>query len=175
MNSAHESHQASVLQVLKKAETLKAAGGPKSFRNGRMLSLSLSGFHEIAYTDWGPRDAESTVICVHGLTRQGRDFDRLAEALAEQGHGVICPDLPGRGASQWMRNTLDYVFPQYCADMTALIGGVSGKISWVGTSLGGLIGMVLAGSEGSPIERLVLNEIRQIRSFAAGAAAGSGD
>ncbi len=148
-----------VHQVLTKAEKLKAAPTPQVFRQGRMRSLSTSGFHEIAYTDWGPRESESTIVCVHGLTRQGRDFDRLAGALAAQGHRVICPDLPGRGASQWMRNTMDYAFPQYCVDMSALIGGLSGRISWVGTSLGGLIGMVLAGSEGSPISRLVLNDI----------------
>jgi pimeloyl-ACP methyl ester carboxylesterase len=136
-------------------------------RERRFRGLSLSGFHEIAYTDWGPEDSPSTVICVHGLTRQGRDFDPLARALAAAGHRVLCPDLAGRGASQWLRNTLDYVFPQYCADMSALISGLEGRISWVGTSLGGLIGIVLAGSEDSPIARLALNDIGPDVPFAA--------
>jgi len=143
------------------------------FRRGRFRSLSLSGFHEIAYQDWGPQDSASTVVCVHGLTRQSRDFDALAGALAAQGHRVLCPDLPGRGESQWLRNTMDYVFPQYCADMTTLMAGLQGRVSWVGTSLGGLIGIVLAGSPGSPINRLVLNDIGPDVAFTAAGRVGA--
>ena len=152
-----------------KVATIMGSNGKSApaFRQRRFRGLSLSGFHEIAYTDWGPEDSKSTVICVHGLTRQGRDFDVLAAALAAQGHRVLCPDLPGRGESQWLRHTMDYVFPQYCADMNALMSGLSGRISWVGTSLGGLIGIVLAGQEGSPIVRLALNDIGPDVSFAA--------
>jgi len=146
--------------------------GAVPFRRGRFRSLSLSGFHEIAYQDWGPEDADSTIVCVHGLTRQSRDFDTLASALAAQGHRVICPDLPGRGESQWLRNTMDYVFPQYCADMTTMMAGLKGRVSWVGTSLGGLIGIVLAGSPGSPIDRLVLNDIGPEVAFAAASRVG---
>ena len=122
--------------------------------------LSTSGFHRIAYADWGPEEAETTVVCVHGLTRQGRDFDYLARDLAGRGFRVVCPDLVGRGRSGWLPNVLDYVFPQYCADMATLLATLrSSTIHWVGTSLGGLIGMVLTGMAGSPISRLVVNDI----------------
>lgn len=129
-------------------------------RHGIVKGLSLSGFHDIAYTDWGPLDAKETVLCVHGLTRQGRDFDALARELADAGYRVVCPDLVGRGRSGWLSNTTDYVFPQYCADMGILLASLKAeRLHWVGTSLGGLIGMVLAAVPGSPIERLVLNDI----------------
>ena len=82
----------------------------------------MSGFHRIAYADWGPEDAAETVVCVHGLTRQGRDFDYLANSLANAGYRVVCPDLVGRGGSGWMPHVLDYVFPQYYAHMAAFLG-----------------------------------------------------
>lgn len=125
-----------------------------------MKCLSLSGFHELAYTDWGPVDARETVVCVHGLTRQGRDFDPLARSLADAGYRVVCPDLAGRGASDWLPHAADYVFPQYCSDMSTLLASLhSERVHWVGTSLGGLIGMVLTAVPGSPISKLVLNDI----------------
>jgi pimeloyl-ACP methyl ester carboxylesterase len=129
-------------------------------RQGSIRALSLSGFHRIAYTDWGPADAENTVICVHGLTRQGRDFDYLARRLADAGMRVVCPDLVGRGRSGALSTAAEYVFPQYCSDMGALIASLHAKrLHWVGTSLGGLIGMVLAASDDTPIEKLVINDI----------------
>ncbi|WP_439400127.1 alpha/beta fold hydrolase (plasmid) [Bradyrhizobium sp. PMVTL-01] len=98
-------------------------------------------FHRLAYTDWGPIDAKR-LICVHGLTRQGRDFDHLAHRLAAEGRRVICPNLPGRGRSGWISNPDHYSLPQYCADMNALIARLdASEVDWVGTSLGGLIGM----------------------------------
>jgi pimeloyl-ACP methyl ester carboxylesterase len=129
-------------------------------RTGQFLGLSKMGFHEIAYVEWGPADAESVVLCVHGLTRQGRDFDYLAAELASRGRRVICPDLVGRGRSGRLRDPVDYTLLQYCADMNALIAHTGVKsIDWVGTSLGGLIGMVLAGLPGHPMRRLVINDI----------------
>ena len=129
-------------------------------RSGHILGLSRSGFHDIAYVEWGPEDAEHVVICVHGLTRQGRDFDYLASDLAARGRRVICPDLVGRGRSKWLRDPADYTVLQYCADMNALIAHTgASRVDWVGTSLGGLIGIVLAGLPGTPIERLVINDI----------------
>src|SRR5262245_29606575 len=99
-------------------------------------------------------------MCVHGLSRQGRDFDYLAVDLAAAGRRLICPDLVGRGRSGRLRNPDEYALPQYCADINALIArlGVQ-QIDWVGTSLGGLIGIVLAGLPGNPIRRLVINDI----------------
>ncbi|AOO85169.1 alpha/beta hydrolase (plasmid) [Bosea vaviloviae] len=133
---------------------------PEPARSGSVLGLSTTGFHEIAYVEWGPEESEVPVLCVHGLTRQGRDFDHLAENLARRRRRVVCPDLPGRGRSQSLSDPGDYALPQYCADMNALIArlGVT-QVDWVGTSLGGLIGIVLAGMPGSCIRRLVVNDI----------------
>jgi len=129
-------------------------------RFGSVRGLSTAGFHDIAYADWGPKDAARTVICVHGLSRQGRDFDFLAMALAERGVRVICPDLAGRGRSGRLGTALDYVFPQYCADLNALIATTANsEIHWVGSSLGGLIGLVIAAMSNSPIRRIVINDI----------------
>jgi pimeloyl-ACP methyl ester carboxylesterase len=132
-------------------------------RTGDILGLSTSGFHEVAYVEWGPAEAEHVVICVHGLTRQGRDFDYLASELAARGRQVICPDLVGRGRSGWLRDPADYTVLQYCADMNALIARTGARsVDWVGTSLGGLIGIVLAGLPNSPIRRLVVNDIAPV-------------
>jgi pimeloyl-ACP methyl ester carboxylesterase len=124
------------------------------------------------------------VICVHGLTRNGRDFDALAQALAPD-FRVICPDIVGRGKSDWLEDKDQYGYPQYCADIAALIarvtaspaprgplarlarawvpgGGAPKRIYWVGTSMGGLIGMILASRERSPISKLVLNDVGMV-------------
>src|SRR5437588_8870343 len=129
-------------------------------RTGTVLGLSLTGFHELAYVDWGPADAAVPVVCVHGLSRQGRDFDYLAAALADVRRRVVCPDLVGRGRSGRLRNPNEYALPQYCADMNALVARLgTEQADFVGTSLGGLIGMVLAGMPGNSIRRLVVNDI----------------
>jgi pimeloyl-ACP methyl ester carboxylesterase len=137
-----------------------ASDAPMPDRFGSLRCLSMSGFHRIAYTDWGPESASETVVCAHGLTRQGRDFDYLAGSLAAAGFRVVCPDLVGRGRSGWMPHVLDYVFPQYCADMATLLAALgSTRVHWVGTSLGGLIGIVLASMPDTPIISLVVNDI----------------
>jgi pimeloyl-ACP methyl ester carboxylesterase len=129
-------------------------------RTGSVQGLTRRSFHRIAFTDWGPESAACPVLCVHGLTRNGRDFDHLAAALADKGHRVVCPDLPGRGRSERLGDSSDYVLPQYCSDMTVLMAALgAGEVDWVGTSLGGLIGMVLAALPGSPIRRIVINDI----------------
>ena len=131
----------------------------KPDRTGTYLGLSLTGFHEIAYVDWGPVEAPVPLICVHGLTRQGRDFDYLAADLASAKRRVICPDLAGRGRSGKLRNPDEYAIPQYCADMNALMAHVGAReVDWLGTSLGALVGIVLAGMPGNPIRRLVVND-----------------
>jgi pimeloyl-ACP methyl ester carboxylesterase len=122
------------------------------------LGLTTGGFHRIAYTEWGERDGEPAVVCVHGLTRNGRDFDYLAQALGRD-RRVACPDLPGRGRSEWLADKAQYSFPTYCADLTALLARLGGeRFDWVGTSLGGMIGMLMAAQPGSPIRRLVVND-----------------
>jgi pimeloyl-ACP methyl ester carboxylesterase len=132
-------------------------------RDGSFLGLSSKGFHRVHYTEWGDPAAEQVVICAHGLTRNGRDFDFLAQALAPD-FRVVCPDVVGRGRSEWLYAKEDYGYPQYCADMTALIARVTAgdrprRLHWVGTSMGGVIGMLLASRPQSPIERLVLNDV----------------
>ncbi|SFM45767.1 alpha/beta fold hydrolase [Variovorax sp. OV329] len=129
------------------------------------------GGHRMAYWQWGEDDAPHVVLCVHGLTRQGRDFDVLAQALLARAKGhlrVVCPDVVGRGQSDWLRNPQGYQLPTYAADMLALLAQLHAQreivtLDYVGTSMGGLIGMAIAGSPKlplpSPIRRLVLNDV----------------
>jgi len=128
-------------------------------RQATVQCLSRSGIHRMAYVEWGEPDNPKVLVCVHGLTRVGRDFDRLAQALADR-YRVVCPDVVGRGRSDWLRDPSDYALPQYVADMVTLIArlGVD-SVHWLGTSMGGLIGLALAGQPGSPIKRLVLNDV----------------
>jgi pimeloyl-ACP methyl ester carboxylesterase len=124
------------------------------------LGLSLSGFHQVAYWEWGPEDAARTAICLHGVTRQGRDFDFLAEKLVREGYRVVCPDLVGRGESDWLKDPREYTLIQYGADMNALLARLNvDEVDWIGTSLGGLIGIMMAGQPRNPIRRLVINDI----------------
>lgn len=124
-----------------------------------VVCLSPAGPHRMAWTEWGAADNPRVLICVHGLTRVGRDFDRLARALADR-YRVVCPDVVGRGASDWLRDARHYTLPQYAADMETLIAHLGAeRVHWVGTSMGGLIGLLLAGRPLSPIARLVLNDV----------------
>ncbi len=121
--------------------------------------LSPAGLHRMAYWEWGERGNPQVLVCVHGLTRQGRDFDSLARRLARR-YRVICPDVVGRGQSDWLRNPALYQIPSYVADMVTLLARLDvAKVDWVGTSMGGLIGMALGALEDSPIRRLVLNDV----------------
>jgi pimeloyl-ACP methyl ester carboxylesterase len=124
-----------------------------------LLGLSPHGFHRVAYYEWGARDNPAVAICVHGVGRNGRDFDVLGEALAPT-HRVLAIDMPGRGASEWLAEPMDYVFPIYLATLTALIAasGVE-QVSWVGTSMGGLLGIVAAAQPKTPVTRLVVNDV----------------
>ena len=149
-------------------------------RTDHLLGLTAHGFHRISYTDWGDPASERIVICAHGLTRNGRDFDFLAQAL-ESEFRVVCPDVAGRGRSDWLYNKDDYAYPQYMADMNALIARVTarpaaagliprvaaalteqhgaGSLNWVGTSMGGMLGMLLASRPNSPIRKLIVNDV----------------
>jgi pimeloyl-ACP methyl ester carboxylesterase len=124
-----------------------------------IYALSSSGFHRVAYTEWGDAENPSVLMCAHGLTRCGRDFDTLAAKLSKQ-YRVICPDIAGRGQSDWITTKANYNYPQYLNDMTALIARTGAKtLHWVGTSMGGIIGMLLAAQPNSPITRLVVNDV----------------
>lgn len=121
--------------------------------------ISPAGLHRLGYVEWGERDNPRVLLCVHGLTRVGRDFDLLARRLVDT-YRVVCPDVVGRGRSDWLRNPNFYVLPQYVADMVTLIARLDvTQVDFVGTSMGGLIGMSLAGLEGAPVGRLVLNDV----------------
>ena len=117
------------------------------------------GTYGISYADWGDPAAARTVVCVHGLTRTGRDFDHLAAELSKEAR-VICPDIVGRGLSDPLTDPEHYALPTYVSHMLQLIARLGlGQVDWVGTSMGGLIGMGVAASDASPIRRLVLNDI----------------
>ncbi len=124
------------------------------------LGLSPEGFHKVSYSEWGARSDSPPVICVHGLTRLNHDFDALSTHLAMRGHHVFCPDIVGRGDSDWLSDPLHYTYEQYLADMNVMIARtLANSVDWVGTSMGGIIGLMLAAQPNSPIRRLVLNDI----------------
>ncbi len=137
------------------------AGGTRlhEMRENTVLCLGPHGLHRMAYTEWGDPANPRVLICVHGLTRNGRDFDVLANALASD-YRVVCPDVVGRGRSDRLPFSDDYALPTYANDIIALVArlGVE-SVHWLGTSMGGLIGMFLASLPGSPISRLVLNDV----------------
>lgn len=124
--------------------------------------LSPSGLHQMHYTEWGERTNPRVAICVHGLTRNCRDFDALAQTLAPD-FRVVCPDIVGRGQSEWLVDKQHYGLPQYLADINALIARLTAngpcEVHWVGTSMGGMIGMLLASLPQTPVRRLVLNDV----------------
>lgn len=135
------------------------SGNDGGYLERSVLCASPSGLHRMAYTQWGASDNQRVVVCVHGLSRNGRDFDALARALAAD-YRVVCPDLAGRGRSDWLRDPDEYGIAQYVADLMVLIARLDvERVAWVGTSLGGLVGMALASLPGSPVERLLLNDV----------------
>ena len=128
-------------------------------RLDRVQCLHSRGLHRMAYWEWGNPASKRVLVCVHGLLRQGRDFDTLARAMQGE-FRIVCPDVVGRGESDRLVDPSGYDFPGYVADMVTLLARLDAEsVAWVGTSMGGLIGMMLASLAGSPIERLVLNDI----------------
>jgi pimeloyl-ACP methyl ester carboxylesterase len=125
----------------------------------KVQCASPTGLHRMAYVEWGRRDNPRVLVCVHGLTRCARDFDFLARDLAVR-YRVVCPDVAGRGDSDWLAKPTEYQVPTYVGDMVTLLARLDVEtVHWVGTSLGGLVGMALAALPESPITRLVLNDI----------------
>jgi len=126
-------------------------------RFGALRSTLDFGAVSLRWTEWGPACGKP-VVCVHGLTRNSRDFDALGQALAEQGRRVICPDMPGRGMSSWLPSGALYNVPSYLAALMPLLAEL-GEYDWVGTSMGGMIGMGLAAVPGVAMRRMVVNDI----------------
>lgn len=150
---------------------------PQKPRLCRFQSLGPHGFHQIAYTEWGDPHNDRIVVCVHGFNRNSRDFDALATTLADR-FRIVCLDVVGRGSSDWLRHEGDYGFPLYLSDAAALLARITAplpstrlrrvlhgsprakrRVDWIGTSMGGLIGLFLAAKPRSPIRRLVLNDV----------------
>lgn len=128
-------------------------------REAAVRCLDPHGFHWLRYVEWGDPANPRVLVCVHGLTRNGRDFDHVARSLADA-YRVVCPDMPGRGRSDWLRDAADYNYPVYCNDLTVLMARVGAEnVDWLGTSMGGILGMMLAAMPGSPVRKLVLNDI----------------
>ena len=131
---------------------------------------SGSTTHRMAYWEWnqtGRPDHPHVIVCVHGLTRQGRDFDVLARVLSRHAR-VLCPDVAGRGRSDWLADSSAYGVPQYVQDMLQMLQQVHARaeivrLDWLGTSMGGLIGMAVAASPAlplpAPLGKLLLNDI----------------
>jgi pimeloyl-ACP methyl ester carboxylesterase len=128
-------------------------------RHHEYLGLGMAGFHRLHYCEWGRRANKRVVICAHGYSGNARDFDFIATALADD-YRVICPDIAGRGQSDWLEAPLGYNFGQFLSDLNALLARVgASQVDWVGTSMGGILGMLLAAQPHSPIARLVMNDV----------------
>jgi pimeloyl-ACP methyl ester carboxylesterase len=141
------------------AKTISRMFAPSGMRERSVQCASPHGLHRMHYTEWGAADNPKVLMCVHGLTRNCRDFDFLAQAL-EGEYRVVCPDVVGRGGSEWLKVSDDYGFPLYVADMVTLIARLNVEsLDWVGTSMGGIIGSFLAVLPGNPIRRLILNDV----------------
>ena len=133
-------------------------------RRRSVQCASARGLHRIAYLEWGDPRNRDVLVCVHGLTRSAHDFDELARALASR-FRIACPDLAGRGDSERLSDPALYNVPQYVADMVTLIARLDTEsVNWVGTSVGGLIGMALAAQPGTPVKKLILNDVGPVIS-----------
>jgi pimeloyl-ACP methyl ester carboxylesterase len=127
-------------------------------RRRSVQCASPAGLHRIAYREWGDPRNRDVLVCVHGLTRSGRDFDELARALHAQ-FRIVCPDVAGRGDSDQLADPKLYTWAQYVADMVTLIARLDVEaVDWLGTSMGGFVGMALAAQPGTPVRKLVLND-----------------
>jgi pimeloyl-ACP methyl ester carboxylesterase len=128
-------------------------------RHEHFLGLGPAGFHRLHATSWGDPENPRVVVCAHGYSGNGRDFDFLARELSRT-HRVVCPDVAGRGESGWLGSALEYNFPQFLTDMNTLLARLDVReVDWVGTSMGGLLGMLLAAQPNTPIRRLVMNDV----------------
>nr|WP_315472937.1 alpha/beta hydrolase [uncultured Undibacterium sp.] len=136
-----------------------------AFTRQTVQCVSPAGLHTMSYKEWGDPQNAKVLICVHGVTRVADDFDMLAQAL-ETEYRIICPDVVGRGQSGRLPNPQLYQIPQYVSDMVTLLARANAEtVDWFGTSMGGLIGMVLASMKNSPLRKLVLNDVGPSLNF----------
>ena len=142
-------------------------------RLNHVQCLGARGLRRMAYWDWGDAANPRVLVCAHGLARQARDFDTLARALSDV-YRVVCVDVVGRGQSEWLADASGYQIPAYVADMITLLARLNAEtVHWVGTSMGGLIGLGLASLPQSPVGKLVLNDVGPTIQFEALARIGS--
>lgn len=128
-------------------------------RTEYLTSCSTGGLHNIAFQQWGDKTNPNILVCAHGLTRQKHDFDDLAKRLSQH-YRVLCFDFPGRGESDWLQNKSSYDFAQYIVDALIVIAySNQSKVNWLGTSMGGILGMLLASMNNSPINKLIINDV----------------
>ena len=128
-------------------------------RLNHVQCLDSRGLHRMAYWEWGDAANPRVLVCGHGLSRQGRDFDTFAQAMTDH-YRIVCPDVVGRGQSDWLIDPMGYTIPHYVADMVTLLARLRAEtLHWVGTSMGGLIGLGLAALRESPLRKLVLNDV----------------
>ena len=128
-------------------------------RLNHVQCLDARGLHRMAYWEWGDAANPRVLVCAHGVSRQGRDFDVLAQAMSDR-YRVVCPDVVGRGQSDALADPSGYQIPAYVADMVTLLARLNAStVHWFGTSMGGLIGLGLASLKQTPISRLVLNDV----------------
>ena len=136
-------------------------------RRRSVQCASPAGLHRIAYREWGDARNREVLVCVHGLTRSSRDFDELARTLCGQ-FRIVCPDVAGRGDSDRLADAKLYTWSQYVADMVTLLARLDVEtVYWLGTSMGGFVGMALAAQAGSPVKKLVLNDAAPVIGKAA--------
>ncbi len=123
------------------------------------LGATPSGFHKIVYETYGTPNPDNTIVCVHGLTRNKGDFYYLAETLSQDAY-VVAVDMVGRGESDRLKDPSQYHYPQYLTDLVGLLARLNVRqVDWIGTSMGGLLGMLLASLDNTPIRRLVMNDV----------------
>lgn len=124
---------------------------------------SAEGFHKVYYRQWGESKGDNVILCCHGVMRNLHDFDYIAKPLEDLGYCVVCPDIVGRGQSDHFLDAKNYSYYQYILDITAILARVGAKkVDWLGTSMGGLIGMMVASQPNTIIRRLIVNDIGPI-------------
>ncbi len=125
----------------------------------KVLCGGAFDLYHMAYREWGDPENPRVLLCVHGLTRNSLDFERMAQSLSSR-YRVIAPDVVGRGESDSLVDPMGYNTVTYAADMITLIAHLNvPQVDWLGTSMGGMVAMLLAGQPNSPIRRLILNDV----------------